>query len=85
MTPTARPRSATGRTRHYRRNLLSILVFGLVLSGCVTLTGGAPGTDRAAAEFTFDQSEVITGSATRQTVLTGFLLGGALPSGGGMK
>ena len=31
----------------------------------------------AAAEFTFEQYEVVTGSAKRQTVLTGFLLGGA--------
>ncbi len=29
------------------------------------------------AEFTFDQYEVVIGSAKRQTVLTGFLLGGA--------
>jgi hypothetical protein len=32
----------------------------------------------AAAEFTFDQYEVVTGSAKRQTVLTGYLLGGAI-------
>lgn len=32
----------------------------------------------AAAAFTFEQYEVVTGSAKRQTVLTGFLLGGAI-------
>ena len=32
----------------------------------------------AAAEFTFEQYEVVIGSAERQTVLTGFLLGGAV-------
>ena len=32
----------------------------------------------AAAEFTFEQYEVVIGSAERQTVLTGFLLGGAI-------
>ena len=32
----------------------------------------------AAAEFTFEQYEVVIGSAERQTVLTGFLLGGAM-------
>ena len=32
----------------------------------------------AAAEFTFDQYEVVIGSTERQTVLTGFLLGGAV-------
>ncbi len=32
----------------------------------------------AAAEFTFEQYEVVIGSAERQTVLTGFLLGGSV-------
>ena len=32
----------------------------------------------AAAEFTFEQYEVVLGAAERQTVLTGFLLGGAV-------
>ena len=32
----------------------------------------------AAAEFTFEQYEVVIGSAERQTVLTGFLLGGVM-------
>ena len=32
----------------------------------------------SAAEFTFEQYEVVMGSAERQTVLTGFLLGGAV-------
>ena len=32
----------------------------------------------AAAEFTFEQYEVVIGSAERQAVLTGFLLGGAM-------
>jgi hypothetical protein len=32
----------------------------------------------AAPQFTFDQYEVVTGFAKRQTVLTGFLLGGAV-------
>ena len=35
-------------------------------------------TTPAAAEFTFEQYEVVTGLAKRQTVLTGFLLGGAI-------
>ena len=72
MTLAAKPSSATDRTRHYRRSLSSILFFGVFLSGCVT---------PAAAQFTgdlFEQYEVVTGSAERQTVLTGFLLGGAI-------
>ena len=49
--------------------LFSILVFGVFLS-----IFASP----AAAEFTFEQYEVVIGSAERQTVLTGFLLGGAV-------
>jgi hypothetical protein len=44
----------------------------------MTLAGDALGADQAAAQFTFEQYEVVTGSAQRQTVLTGFLLGGAV-------
>ena len=36
------------------------------------------GDDQTAAEFTFNQYDVVIGSAKRQTVLTGFLLGGAM-------
>ena len=64
-------RSPTDRTRLCRRSLFSILVFGVFLPVCMR---------PAAAQVTddlFDQYEVVTGSAQRQTVLTGFLLGGA--------
>jgi hypothetical protein len=40
--------------------------------------GDALRADQTAALFTFEQYEVVTGSAKRQTVLTGFLLGGAI-------
>ena len=52
--------------------LFSILVFGVFLAGWVTF---------AAAQSTgnlFEQYEVVIGSAERQTVLTGSLLGGAM-------
>ena len=65
----ATPGLATDRLRYDRRSLISILIIGVFLSGCTT---------RAAPEFTFDQYEVVTDSAKRQTVLTGFLLGGAM-------
>ena len=39
---------------------------------------GAEPPSPAAAEFTFEQYEVVIGSAERQTVLTGSLLGGAM-------
>ena len=71
--------SVSPRTRHYRRSLFSILVFGVLLSGCSGLLAKdiAP-IQRSAAELTFEQHEVVTGTAKHQTVLTGFLLGGAI-------
>ena len=48
-----------------------------ILFGVSTPTGAEPMMS-AAAEFTFAQYEVVIGSAERQTVLTGFLLGGAV-------
>ena len=56
-------------TRNYLRRLTFILVFWIFRSTF---------TVSAAAEFTFEQYEVVLGSAERQTVLTGFLLGGAV-------
>ncbi|MHC4180399.1 MAG: FG-GAP repeat domain-containing protein [Planctomycetota bacterium] len=50
-----------------------MLVLGVFLS--VSMTRAAT---PAAARFSFDQYEVVTGSAKKQTVLTGFLLGGAV-------
>ena len=71
--------SAAKCTRRSRRTLFSILVFGVFLSGCSSLFGEeVKQMTPAAEEFTFDQYEVITGSAKRQTVLTGFLLGGTI-------
>lgn len=58
-----------------RRNLFSILVLGMFLSGYSGLFGEKVAT---AAEFTFKQYEVEIGTVERQTVLTGFLLGGAI-------
>ncbi len=79
MTLAAKPNSATDRTMPYRRSLFSILLFGVFLSGCSGLHGEeVEPTTQAAAEFTFEQYEVVTGSAQRQTVLTGFLLGSAI-------
>ena len=75
----AKPSSATDRTRHYRRSPLSILVLGVFLSGCSGLLGkDVDPTSPAAREFTFEQYEIVTGVAKHQTVLTGFLLGGTI-------
>ena len=61
----------------YRRSLFSTLVVGVFLSGCMSARTNVmdpPGIP----EFTFEQYEVVIGSAKHQTVLTGFLLGGAV-------
>ena len=76
MTLAARPGSAIDRLGHYRQNLSSIAVFGVLLLGCIR-PAAAQSTSGQATEFTFKQYEVVTGSAKRQTVLTGFLLGSA--------
>ena len=78
MTFAARPGSATDPARHHRRSRFCILALGVCLAGCATFTGDARGAEQAAAPFTFEQYEVVTGTAERQTVLTGFLLGGAV-------
>ena len=74
-----KPKSVAEHTRHFRQRLFSILVLGILLSGCSSLFGEAvEQMTPAAAEFTFEQYEVVIGAAERQTVLTGFLLGGAI-------
>lgn len=66
-------------TRHYRRSLFAILIFGVFLSSCAGLSNQVVDPMvPAPAEFTFDQYEVATGPAKHQTVLTGFFLGGSI-------
>ena len=75
----ATPDSTTGCTPHCRWSLLSMLVFRVFLLGCSNMPGEAVGPmTPGPLEFTFDQYEVVTGVAVHQTVLTGFLLGGAI-------
>ena len=62
-----------------KRSLFSILTLGVLLSGYLSLFGEeVEQTPPASVEYTFDQYEIVTGVAKRQTVLTGFLLGGAI-------
>ncbi|GEM_PF-375305 len=69
--------SVFSRTRHNRRNLFFIMVFGVFLLRCSNLfSEGVRQITPAAEEFTFEQYEVVLGSTKRQTVLMGFLLGG---------
>ncbi len=70
------PGEATDRTRPYRHSLFLLLAFGVFLSGCMTLAA-APSA-RAQDQALFEQIDVVIGSSERQTVLTGFLLGGTL-------
>ena len=52
----------------------ALITCTLGLSGSMSAISGTPGAEG----ITFDRYEVVTGSAKRQTVLTGFLLGGAI-------
>ena len=71
--------SAAEFTKYYQLSLFSILIFGVFLSSCSVLPNKAVDPLASApTEFTFEQHEVVTGSAKRQTVLTGFLLGGPI-------
>ncbi len=72
----AKPSAATDRTRHYRRRLFAILAFGVFPSGC--RTPAVPELNFEQHGFAFEKYEVVTAVAKRQTVLTGFLLGGAV-------
>ncbi len=66
------------------RNLLqccfSILILSIFLSGCSRVPNGEIKQTAHVpdAAVSFKQYEVITGTTTRQTVLTGFLLGGTI-------
>lgn len=71
-----KPGSVTEPTRHYQQNLFSILVFGIFLLRCSSLFSEEVAQMTPVKEFTFEQCEVVLGSAKRQTVLTGFLFGG---------
>ena len=72
-------KSVTEWTRCYRRILFIVLVFGVFLSSYSEPPNAAANpTVPTHAEFTFDRYEIVTGVAKRQTVLAGFLLGGAI-------
>ena len=52
----------------------TLITSAIGLASAIPAVSGTP----AAATFTFEQYEVVTASAKRQTVLTGFLFGGAV-------
>jgi len=62
-----------------KRSLFSILTLGVLLSVYLSLFGAeVEQTPPTPVEFTFDHYETVIGATKRQTVLTGFLLGGAI-------
>ncbi len=69
----------SARIMRSRRSLFSVLVLGIFLSGCSGLLGKKTALMASApVQPTFEQHEIDTGTAKRQTVLTGFLLGNAI-------
>ena len=54
-----------------------MLTLKLCLYGCVGPAATLPGAEQA-APFTFERYEVVTGAGERQTILTGFLVGGSV-------
>ena len=65
-------------TKHYWRCLFPILMFGVFLSSCSVESEVLTPEMSASTEFTFDRYEIVTGITKRQSVLTGFLLGGPM-------
>lgn len=76
--PVPRDTRGTSCLGQIRKAILTTLVFGVFLSGCAMSSGDPARSSVAAAEFTFQQTEVVTGSTKHQTVLSGFLLGGPI-------
>ena len=65
-------------TKHYWRCLFHILMFGVFLSSCSVESEVLTAEMPTSTEFTFDRYEIVTGITKRQSVLTGFLLGGPI-------
>ncbi len=71
--------SVAKHTRHYRRSLFALLIFGVFLSSCTGLSNQAVDPMMSTpSKPTFAPYEVATGIAKHQTILTGFLLGGSI-------
>ncbi len=63
---------------HQRRRRFSIVVVGALVTGCATIPSVAESTGQPASPFTVERNDVDIGTAEHQTVLTGFLRGGAM-------
>ena len=67
----------TNPARYYQLSCCSVLISRIFLSGCSGLFGIEFDPMSSTVPFTFEQYDVLTGTAKHQTVLTGFLLGGS--------
>ena len=71
-------RLVNNHMRYYELSRFFLLILGVFQSGCSGLFGQeADPLSLAPTRYSFEQYEVVTGSAKHQTVLTGFLLGNA--------
>lgn len=72
-----RKRPTSRGARHCRRGRFAILTLRLCLYGCGWPAAALPGA-QPAEFFTFERYDVVTGARERQTILTGFLVGGSV-------
>ena len=70
-----RKRRTSGSRRRYRSSRASLLMLRVCMWGCVVPAGAQAGAGPVPA-YVPARYDVVTGAANRQTVLTGFLLGG---------
>ena len=74
-----KPEGAGQRAKPHRLTPFSALLPVALLSGCSGATGQETQPPAPAGpQWAFERYEVVTGSARSQTILTGFLLGGAI-------
>ena len=71
-----KPQTTRGRRRH-PSSRIAMLAVRVCLSGCMMPAAMHSGAQQA-APFTFERYEVVTGVGERQTILTGFLVGGSV-------
>ena len=71
-----KPQTTRGRRRH-PSSRIAMLAVRVCLSGCMMPAAMHSGSEPAAA-YAFERYEVAIGAAERQTILTGFLVGGSV-------
>lgn len=56
----------------------ALVIIVCFAAGCTTHSGASRKSEPAGVQLSFERYEAVTGFADRQTILTGFLLGGAI-------